>query len=235
MVYKKLRNFYHSVRLGFWVRMKYPVTLRVANTNDRILVHNWPTALLLKTTTTRVTQGRMFYEPIERPYFERLARDKKVFFDLGAFVGYYSVMAHGLGVRACYAFEIVDLFVDITEKNFSLNNIPGKVTRMALGKPGEQIQFEYSIFSDGGIAKSLDDFSESANVWPDVLKIDIEGAELDTLRAMPKILKRHPALDISVHPTFLQERGQNEEEVMELLSSYGYTVIFSGGDTYFLV
>ena len=177
----------------------------------------------------------MFYEPTERPYFERIAKDKRVFFDLGAFVGYYSIMAHGLGVGTCYAFEIVDLFANIAAKNFALNNIPGKVIKMALGKPGEEVKFEYSIFSGQGMAESLDDFSESNNVWPDILKIDIEGAELDTLRAMPKILKRHPALDISIHTAFLEKRGQSKEEVLELLRSYGYTTTFSYEDTYFLV
>ncbi len=64
--------------------------------------------------------------------------------------------------------------------------------------------------------------------------MDIEGYELDALRNAHEILLRKPALDISIHSSFLLSRGQSTEDVLTLLGGYGYRIIWSGGDTYFM-
>lgn len=176
----------------------------------------------------------MFYEPDDYERFKQMVVGKKVFFDIGAHIGWYCLLANGLGLESSYAFEIVDYFSEITKKNFKLNNIKGGVFRVALGIPGTKINFEQSIFSGSDTAISLDAFCETHDVWPDVMKVDIEGAELDALRAMPKVLAQHPTIHISVHSSFLKERNQSDKEVLELLYKYGYKVIHSNEDTYFL-
>lgn len=58
--------------------------------------------------------------------------------------------------------------------------------------------------------------------------------ELDAMRNAHEILMRKPGIDISVHPSFLEARGQSAKQVLDLLSNYGYRTIWSGGDTYFM-
>ena len=184
--------------------------------------------------STIIKNGRMFYEPEEYEQFVKIAKDKKCLFDIGAHIGWYCLLAGGLGAERCYAFEIVDSFAGVAEKNFKLNNIKGGVFRVAMGIPGENYKFKQSIYSGNKKAVSLDEFCEANKVFPDIIKMDIEGAELDTLRAMHNVLSRRPALDISVHSAFLKERGQSDKEVFDLLKKYGYEIIWAKNDTYFM-
>ena len=228
-----MRNLYHKVKF-FIKSFTLPQTLLVGNTPNKLLVHNWPTSMDIFNGSTIIKDGKIFYEPKEYGQFVEIAKGKKVFFDLGAHIGWYCLVADGLGVERCYAFEIVDSFADVAEKNFELNKVKGGVFRVALGAPGINQKFKQSIYEGSGQAISLDDFCEEHNVFPDIVKMDIEGFELDALKAMHNILLKRPALDISIHHAFLEERGQSKEEVLSLLGGYGYEIIWEEGDTYFM-
>ena len=228
-----LRRYYHKIRFTIQSLM-YPKTLFVGDTTNKILTHNWPTAMSILNGSTIIRDKKMFYEPNEYKLYKQMMVGKKVFFDIGAHIGWYCLVANGLGVESSYAFEIVEYFAKIIKRNFKLNGVGGEVFRVALGIPGTKVDFKQSFFSGNNTAISLDDFCETHNVWPDVIKIDIEGAELDALRAMSKVLARHPAIHISIHSGFLKKRNQDDKEVLELLHAYGYRVVYSNEDTYFL-
>ena len=63
---------------------------------------------------------------------------------------------------------------------------------------------------------------------PNIVKIDVEGAELGVLRGLANVLQRDTCrlLLIEVHPAYLDEP---DERVTEVLESYGFTVE-RGGD-----
>ncbi|MEK7149439.1 MAG: FkbM family methyltransferase [Patescibacteria group bacterium] len=228
-----MRNLYHKFRL-FIKSFTFPKTLLVGDTSNKILIHNWPTSMDIFNGSTIVKDEKMFYEPNEYGQFIKIAKNKKVFFDIRAHIGWYCLVANGLGVENSYAFEIVDSFADIAEKNFKLNNIKGGVFRVALGVPGTKTDFKQSIYLGSKIAVSLDEFCKTHNIFPDIIKMDIEGFELDALKAMNNVLSKRPALDISIHSAYLEQRGQSEKEVLELLLKYGYEIIWAGGGTYFM-
>ena len=228
-----MRNLYHKIR--FYIKsFSFPKTLLVGNTSNKLLVHNWPTLMDISNGSTIIKNGKMFYEPKEYEQFVKIAKDKKVFFDIGAHIGWYCLVANGLGVEISYAFEIVDSFADVAEKNFRLNNIKGGVFRTALGIPGTKIRFKQSIYLGEKVAVSLDDFCKTNNVFPDVIKMDIEGFEMNALKSMHNVLSKRPALDISIHSAYLKERGQSEEDILSLLKGYGYEIIWENGGTYFM-
>ncbi len=81
---------------------------------------------------------------------------------------------------------------------------------------------------------SLDEFAKEHGIYPDIMKMDIEGFELDALRNAHEILMRKPAINISVHPAFLEARGQSSKEVLDLLANYGYRIIWRSAETYFM-
>ena len=149
-------NLYHKIR--FLIKsFTFPKTLLVGNTSNKLLVHNWPTSMDIFNGSTIIRNEKMFYEPEEYEQFVKIAKDKKVFFDVGAHIGWYCLVANGIGVEKSYAFEIVDSFADIAEKNFKLNNIKGGgVFHMAVGVPGVKYKFKQSIYSGNKIAVSLD-------------------------------------------------------------------------------
>lgn len=72
---------------------------------------------------------------------------------------------------------------------------------------------------------SLDDWVTMHAVVPDVITMDVEGAELEVLKGADLLLSQHhPTVFVSVHPTFLREMyGQTADEVHAYMMSLGYT------------
>ena len=71
--------------------------------------------------------------------------------------------------------------------------------------------------------RSLDDYCESRTLIPNLIKIDVEGAELSVLRGASTILSKHkPALIVAVHPPLLPSGGENE--LFHLLQDYQYVL-----------
>lgn len=71
---------------------------------------------------------------------------------------------------------------------------------------------------------TLDAFCSELSLRPDLLKIDVEGAELLVLRGAAKLLgESRPTLILAVHPYWLPA-GQSPQQIFELLTSYGYTM-----------
>ena len=70
---------------------------------------------------------------------------------------------------------------------------------------------------------SLDAFCASRSVHPDVIKIDVEGAELDVLRGARRTLEA-PAIEVFVefHPSVWAERGITAEAMRSELASHGF-------------
>lgn len=70
---------------------------------------------------------------------------------------------------------------------------------------------------------SLDDFCTERGLVPEVIKIDVEGAELGVLRGARKVLARHrPLIFLSVHPRDIARMGETVEILSDLIQSLGY-------------
>lgn len=73
---------------------------------------------------------------------------------------------------------------------------------------------------------SLDSFCDKKMIMPDVIKIDVEGAELDVMKgAMDVIKKFKPLIFLSVHPRLLQQQRQDLIELNELISGINYVIL----------
>jgi FkbM family methyltransferase len=70
----------------------------------------------------------------------------------------------------------------------------------------------------------LDDYCEAECLVPDLIKIDVEGAELLVLQGAKAILAKYrPALILSIHPFWLP-KGQTTEQIVEFLHARGYRI-----------
>jgi hypothetical protein len=59
---------------------------------------------------------------------------------------------------------------------------------------------------------------------PDLIKIDVEGFELEVLKGAEGLLSnKKPALVIEIHPRQLELSGGNEAALFEFLESYEYS------------
>lgn len=70
---------------------------------------------------------------------------------------------------------------------------------------------------------TLDSFCSQRGLEPDVIKIDVEGAELGVLRGGMRTLQRsRPKIFLSVHPRELELLGHHVREVAEVLDTLDY-------------
>jgi FkbM family methyltransferase len=161
-----------------------------------------------------------------------------VVFDLGANVGYYSLISSfraGPSGRVC-AFEPLPRNLAYLRHHLALNQIENvSVIEAAVAERGGMARFEQdSSTSRGRIGGQgslevrcieLDEWIEQEGIpMPDLLKIDIEGAELLALRGAQRILtSRRPPIFLSTHS------GNVHRECLELLASFGYRVRATDG------
>lgn len=77
---------------------------------------------------------------------------------------------------------------------------------------------------------TLDTFCHSREIRPDVIKIDVEGAEFSVLEGALKILtEARPLLVVSIHPQHLKALGRDASELHALAAASGYTVSDTDG------
>lgn len=173
----------------------------------------------------------------------RLVRPGMTVYDLGAHVGFYTLLFSRLaGPEAVvHAFEPVGRNVGYLRKHLELNRaVNARIHELAVGRETGMVAFDSSpgwsmgrvvARSGAGVslfsAVSLDDFVYGqGHQAPDVVKMDIEGGEVDALAGMSRLLaERRPALLVSVHGS------SRWRECIALLEAAGYIVMDAAGIT----
>lgn len=83
------------------------------------------------------------------------------------------------------------------------------------GHGGDSVVMEREgVVIDTPRSLSLDDFCETNDIWPDFVKFDIEGAEINALRGAPKLLSRSPLIIV--------EMSSSDTEIFPFLRTQGY-------------
>jgi FkbM family methyltransferase len=164
--------------------------------------------------------------------------DFDVFLDIGACLGEYSVWLGRKGKR-CFAFEPVKVSYDMIQKNIHLNGVSDKVTALnyGLGIKHSLEHFEMDITNPGSNRRvdhagantekfeinSLDEklhelqLKETDKV---LIKIDVEGMELDMLNGAANFLKRFPHIVLIIEEKFSGE--SNIRNGLSLIADFEY-------------
>lgn len=155
-----------------------------------------------------------------------------VVFDVGAHVGYYAMAAAQAAGPAgrVVAFEPLPLNLRYLRGHVHANGLTNiAVVDACVGERGGRAGFEYCggtgrgrMVEGGGCVAtvSLDEEIEAGRLpVPDVIKMDVEGAEVSALKGAARTLRaKHPRILLSVHSAELKV------ECAGLLREYGYTV-----------
>ena len=154
------------------------------------------------------------YEMNKRLAFEREIEPSSVVYDIGANVGYFSLLASVLtGEKGkVYAFEPLPRNIEFLKKHIALNKLSNiQVFEAAVSNQSGDAFFDFGAstamghLSDSGGLRvrmaSLDDlFSAGMLDPPDYIKLDVEGAEYDALRGAEEIIdKFQPVLFLDTH------------------------------------
>ena len=174
---------------------------------------------------------------------------KRVFMDVGAHIGLYSLpVSRVLGPGGqVIAFEPSDGNYRYLLKHLAYNGIENiRAYQVVVGDTSQSaVRFYEHVDGSsglGGLTKrakrpadlesfieterpqvTLDEFCTQNRLAPDVVKIDVEGAELLVLKGARRTLAKYqPLLFLSIHPAHLKTMGQSTEEVERLLRELGY-------------
>ncbi len=173
-------------------------------------------------------------EPEQASYFAREVGAGSVVFDIGANVGFYTVLASRLVGESgkVVAFEPVDTIFEILKSHVELNNCSNvRLEKLACSETSGTKTFFLgpntamgSLHAVGGkeitvTTTSIDEFVARENVRPNFLKIDVEGAEMEVLRGGRKtITDAKPGIFLSTHSPELRS------ECKAFLGDLGYDV-----------
>lgn len=175
-------------------------------------------------------------------------RGKHTVLDIGAHIGLYALPASGVLSEEgrIYAFEPADANRQFLMQHLAYNQIRNvEVIPNLVGDEHKQgvpffetaavhgmntiVQQSVTHKSDALFRKMLrnqirlDDFCRERGITPEVIKIDVEGGELNVFKGAREILGRvHPLIFLSVHPAHLQHLGSSVGELYGLIRDLGY-------------
>ncbi|CAN1210585.1 Methyltransferase FkbM family protein [Tumidithrix helvetica PCC 7403] len=178
------------------------------------------------------------YELDKRLLIEQTIQEGKVFIDLGAHVGFYTLLASKLvGEHGkVFAFEPVPSNLQYLRRHLQINQVDNvKVLAIAVSDSNGSANFEPSkgssqgyLSNQGGLmveTASLDRLiADGILPNPDYIKMDVEGAEASILSGAKSMLAE-------VHPTiFLATHGEEvKEQCLTILRSLNYQLTAIGG------
>jgi FkbM family methyltransferase len=204
--------------------------------------------------TTRCEPGRYVYiqgasEPATARFIRAFLKPGMVFVDVGAHLGEYAILASALVAPsgAVHAFEPRPDLLAIMQKNLQLNRC------QSVGVHPEAVWEETTVLSfeltrepsrsavqveaagepgNGTIrvrAVTLDDlFSGSTVARPNLIKIDVEGAELQVLRGSRSLLRlpreAAPVIVFEYQSRNTRRFGYLAAEIFEFLRDHGYRI-----------
>jgi len=244
-----LFSFLHAVcrfvYWDMWVRTAYlRVQHRVTGSQTNIKIGNVSATL----STDTYAEFERFYDlKGERLIIEDVVHqisEGDVFYDIGANVGLYSCMI-GSAKENCNIcpFEPHPTNVEALKRNLQLNNVDCQIFQLALSDEEGEFELssegseaglgEHSLDTSGSestvpvTVRQLDKLRKEQNIpIPTVVKIDVEGAELDVIQGGKETFSDAKCLTIycEVHPERIKKFGGNYEELKDCLTDLGFAL-----------
>ncbi|MEK7087609.1 MAG: FkbM family methyltransferase [Patescibacteria group bacterium] len=171
------------------------------------------------------------YERKQTKIFEKTVNKGDVVFDIGANVGFYSLLAAEIvgSSGKVFSFEPLPENVKFLKKHIEINNYKNifvfdnavsdksghsffkKEDSRSLGRLSDSGKFKVEIIA-------IDDWIASKKLpMPNVMKIDTEGAEMNVLKGAENTLKANrPIIFLSIHS------GESHKKCCGYLLSMGY-------------
>jgi FkbM family methyltransferase len=193
-----------------------------------------------------VSEGR--YEPVLEHALLEISKDCKLFVDIGANAGFYSIAVRATSANCkVLAFECNPDVRLLFLRNVELNSISGiKVRSEALAETAGEAEFYVPAFtgSGGGSLRDLHPDEGKAKTFRvslieldsqrlqtvDLMKIDVEGAELGVIKGGINSIRAHkPTIFIELLRKWMKPFGTVPGDVSDVLLDMGY-VLFEIAD-----
>lgn len=192
------------------------------------------------------------YEPYETELISSMIRPGNVVLDIGANIGYYTlILAKLVGQSGkVFAFEPEPTNFRLLEKNVSINGHSNVILEQKAVSNRNENKKLYLNKENAGMHTiykppcpnldsvdietiSLDNYFNNYTCKIDFIKMDIEGSEYTALEGMQTVLKRQNNIKLLVafFPSAIREYGYKPEQYVDLLMSNGFRVYFANSRT----
>lgn len=165
-------------------------------------------------------------------------RPKDVLYDVGGYRGVFSAAAVARWSDvSVHVFEPIQTNYAAIERISSLNHFRDfKIVPLALSDgtalSGSLDEVNFVFKSKDTVlpgadmqSTTLDDYIAKGATPPTLIKMDIDGFELDALKGGTRCLKEiHPRIWMELHPQFLRDQGKSSDQVLQLLRDAGYSI-----------
>lgn len=192
------------------------------------------------------------YEAENFSLLRKHIRPGAVVLDIGAHIGLFSVIAAKWAgaVAKVYAFEPAPSTHRVLDRTIRMNHLEGQVVPVnsAMGLAPGSIDFFVSDHeadnsnslvpykSDRPLRAipvkldSIDHFVSAQNLEQvDFIKMDVEGAEFDTLRGGLDVIRRfRPVIILAIHPEPILNRNDSLEALYDVLQRLPYQILLNG-------
>ena len=215
----------------------------------RVITHEglrmvWHTEDVRSAPNILMTQRH--YEPTDSPFLLAAARHAKVILDVGANAGYYALRFAHQGGTNCriHAFEPVPSTFKRLTRNIEINQMNDQIVAHQFGfsRDSSNAKIYLPTFSGNSAAslrdlhpnecsekievllRRLDDFCEALEPERiDLIKIDVEGAELPVLQGGIQALRTYrPVIFVELLRKWAKPFGYHPNDVIALLGDEGY-------------
>lgn len=235
ILYPTMRNkwlFYF--RFGWRQRL----TLRFDRFKLYFNTHSWTSKILF---FPGAADGRVYEFPVASILQQNCLPNSCVL-DVGANIGFYSILAAKLcSAGEVHAFDIdPDLIYEI-QHNVVLNALQNVyLTCAAIWDTDENIFtfrphmqsfnkttnsiLPFSVTDFGIPTLTLDSYCRQLKIQPDIVKIDVEGAEIKVLRGMCHALNNVRIILLEIHPDLIERLGDSMPDLINILDSYNFRI-----------
>jgi len=196
-----------------------------------------------------------YYESEDIAIFRKFIHSDSIVFDVGANVGQYTLLADKLvgDEGAVYAFEPSPDVLGRLQNNLEGNHVRHTelVCKAVAASNGVANFYPSNQSSNQGVGSllpdrgdmrvseaieveviTLDAFCDEKGIEKiDVLKIDVEGFDLDVLQGANKVLVRSPSIVVlaEVEPINLAQRGLTATDFLQFMTKRGFNAYYANG------
>ncbi len=185
------------------------------------------------------------YEAPETEFLKALIQKDSVVLDIGANCGWYSLaLARHCPTARIHAFEPIPHTHGILLRNIQHNGLDNVIAhQLALSNQEAMLEFLHTPRCSGAtsllktgqpapleelekvtcLSTTLDFFCTHQDLAPDIIKCDVEGAELMVIQGAEKMLSYHkPVILIELLRKWSRQFGYHPNDVVAQLAQHGY-------------
>lgn len=190
------------------------------------------------------------YEQENFSFLKSVCREGAVVLDIGAHIGLFSAIAAKVTGDSgkVFAFEPAPNTLPVLYQTIRINQLGNVISPVnhAMGKETGKITFfisdEEADNSNSLISykqdrklnavevevNTIDSFVASKKLSRvDFIKIDVEGAEFDTIRGGMEVFKKfQPAFILAIHPEPIEKKGDKLEDIYNFILSLNYNITY---------